>query len=302
MVWSTLALGTKQLLGISYHLFICTFHFIWHFGWVCMPLESPSTYNMYLFNLWIANHILIIIKISCSRLLLSLMVTLNSGAGILKSNSNCQWSAPPPKRKKTHYDMLNITNLTFINSLPMQEKYKAVVPFQTWFLLGFSWTLNNFQHVRHVSHHGLYLLQNCRWITTCRVPRCREICSRLLWRSGTFSKVIWQLLWLGSLPTQRVKLSTTTHGMRMVNKKDLDDLFTKLSACFAEQVTNLDAKFNEITKKYNDIAMEIRETRYQHDTCITKLEEKYNGLHSITKCWIYQKPARSGWPLSSKNF
>ncbi len=28
-----------------------------------MPLESPLAYNMYLFNLQIANHILIIIKI-----------------------------------------------------------------------------------------------------------------------------------------------------------------------------------------------------------------------------------------------
>ncbi len=28
-----------------------------------MPLESPLGYNMYLFNLWIANHILIKINI-----------------------------------------------------------------------------------------------------------------------------------------------------------------------------------------------------------------------------------------------
>ncbi len=66
--------------------------------------------------------------------------------------------------------------------------------------------------------------------------------------------------------------------MSMVNQNDLNDLLTKLSAHFDEQDSNLDAKFNEITKKYDDIAKEIRETRYQHDTHITKLEEKHDGL------------------------
>ncbi len=42
----------------AFHLYI-SFHLTL---WVaCMPLESPSAYNMYLFNLRIANHILIII-------------------------------------------------------------------------------------------------------------------------------------------------------------------------------------------------------------------------------------------------
>ncbi len=42
-------------MGISCHLFICTFHLTL---WVaCVPLESPSAYNMYLSNLRIVNHI-----------------------------------------------------------------------------------------------------------------------------------------------------------------------------------------------------------------------------------------------------
>ncbi len=50
-----------RILGISCHLFICTFHVTL---WVaCVPLEDPLAYNMYLFNLRIANHILIKILI-----------------------------------------------------------------------------------------------------------------------------------------------------------------------------------------------------------------------------------------------
>ncbi len=36
-----------------------SFHFILTPWVACVPLESPLAYNMYLFNLWIVNHILI---------------------------------------------------------------------------------------------------------------------------------------------------------------------------------------------------------------------------------------------------
>ncbi len=50
-----------------------------------MPLESPSAYNMYLFNLWIANHILIKNKevycylCQCSGLIQVDQVTVKDG-------------------------------------------------------------------------------------------------------------------------------------------------------------------------------------------------------------------------------
>ncbi len=40
----------------SFHLYILFHLTLWV---VCVPLESPLAYNMYLFNLRIANHILI---------------------------------------------------------------------------------------------------------------------------------------------------------------------------------------------------------------------------------------------------
>ncbi len=60
ILWSTLALGTYQLRLVSWVFHVISsfliFQFIWHFGW----LACPSAYNMYLFNIQIANHILII--------------------------------------------------------------------------------------------------------------------------------------------------------------------------------------------------------------------------------------------------
>ncbi len=62
MVWFTLALGTYRS-GLYPGCFMSSFHLHISFHltlWVaCVPLESPSAYNMYLFNLQIANHILI---------------------------------------------------------------------------------------------------------------------------------------------------------------------------------------------------------------------------------------------------
>ncbi len=52
-----------RILSISCHLFICTFNFHLTLWVACLPLESPSACNMYLFNLWIANHLLIKILI-----------------------------------------------------------------------------------------------------------------------------------------------------------------------------------------------------------------------------------------------
>ncbi len=56
-----------HILCISCHLFICTFHFISHFGWPACLWKSLSAY-MYLFNLRIANHILIIKRFFFIRL------------------------------------------------------------------------------------------------------------------------------------------------------------------------------------------------------------------------------------------
>ncbi len=68
MVWSTLALGTYQLKFISwvFHAIFSFIHFIslYTLGGLCAFRKKRLPYNMYLFNLWIANHILI--KIYCT--------------------------------------------------------------------------------------------------------------------------------------------------------------------------------------------------------------------------------------------
>ncbi len=62
MVWSTLALGTYQLTFVSwvFHVIFSFVHFIslYTLGGL-RAFRKPLPYNMYLFNLWIANHILI---------------------------------------------------------------------------------------------------------------------------------------------------------------------------------------------------------------------------------------------------
>ncbi len=66
MVWSTLALGTYQLRFVSsvFHVIFSFVHFIslYTLGDLC-AFRKPLPDNMYLFNLWIANHILIKIKV-----------------------------------------------------------------------------------------------------------------------------------------------------------------------------------------------------------------------------------------------
>ncbi len=65
MVWSTLALGTYQLRFTSwvFHVIFSFVHFIslYTLG-VLRAFRKPLPYNMYLFHLRIANHILIKIK------------------------------------------------------------------------------------------------------------------------------------------------------------------------------------------------------------------------------------------------
>ncbi len=54
--WSKVLIPVPGYFMSSFHLYI-SFHLTL---WVaCMPLESPLEYNMYLFNLQIANHMLI---------------------------------------------------------------------------------------------------------------------------------------------------------------------------------------------------------------------------------------------------
>ncbi len=69
MVWSTLALGTYQLRFVSwvFHVIFSFAHFIslYTLGGLRV-FRKPLPYNMYLFNLRIANHILIKIKIKLS--------------------------------------------------------------------------------------------------------------------------------------------------------------------------------------------------------------------------------------------
>ncbi len=66
MVWSTLALGTYQLRFVS-GVFLVIFSFVHFISLYSLSglhaFRKPLLYNMYLFNLWIANHILIIIII-----------------------------------------------------------------------------------------------------------------------------------------------------------------------------------------------------------------------------------------------
>ncbi len=68
MVWSTLALGTYQLRFVSW-VFHVIFSFVYFISLYTLgglrAFRKPLPYNMYLFNLRIANHILIkiIIKI-----------------------------------------------------------------------------------------------------------------------------------------------------------------------------------------------------------------------------------------------
>ncbi len=63
MVWSTLALAHISpgsypgYFMSSFHLYVISFDTL-----ACVSLKSPSAYNMYVFNLWIENHILIIKK------------------------------------------------------------------------------------------------------------------------------------------------------------------------------------------------------------------------------------------------
>ncbi len=64
MVWSTLALGTYQLRFVSwvFHVIFSFVHFISLYTLVGLrAYRKPLPYNMYVFNLQIANHILIII-------------------------------------------------------------------------------------------------------------------------------------------------------------------------------------------------------------------------------------------------
>ncbi len=67
MLWFTLALGTYQLRFVSwvFHVIFSFVHFIslYTMGGL-RAFRKPLPYNMYLFNLWIANHILIKIKTS----------------------------------------------------------------------------------------------------------------------------------------------------------------------------------------------------------------------------------------------
>ncbi len=60
--WAHISSGSyHRCFMSSFHLYI-SFHLtLWM---ACVPFENTSTYNMYLFNLWIPNHTLIKIKIS----------------------------------------------------------------------------------------------------------------------------------------------------------------------------------------------------------------------------------------------
>ncbi len=83
MVWSTLTLGTYQLRFIPwvFHVIFSFVHFIslYTLGGMC-AFRKPLPYNMCLFNLWIANRILIkIFKI--------LYVTKKKEGNIAKQNS-----------------------------------------------------------------------------------------------------------------------------------------------------------------------------------------------------------------------
>ncbi len=65
MVWSTLSLGTYQLRFVSlvFHVIFSFVHFISLY--TLRAFRKPLPYTIYLFNIWIANHILIKMIFCC---------------------------------------------------------------------------------------------------------------------------------------------------------------------------------------------------------------------------------------------